>query len=83
MRTCDVCQKTLGVFNKRGFLYGPVCPIYGFGGVAITLLLSNFMKTIDNVSLVDSIWISTIVIMFIWGTFEYISSWLMENLFHA
>ena len=22
------CILTLGVFNKRGFLYGPVCPIY-------------------------------------------------------
>ena len=70
-------------FVNRGFLIGPYCPIYGFGGVAITLLLSNFMKTIDNVSLVDSIWISTIVIMFICGTLEYITSWLMEKLFHA
>ena len=70
-------------FVNRGFLIGPYCPIYGFGGVTITILLSNFMKTIDNVSLVDSIWISTIVIMFICGTLEYITSWLMEKLFHA
>ena len=61
-------------FVNRGFLIGPYCPIYGFGGVTITILLSNFMKTIDNVSLVDSIWISTIVIMFICGTLEYMTS---------
>ena len=70
-------------FVNRGFLIGPYCPIYGFGGVAITLLLSNFMKIIDNVSIVDSFWISTIVIMFICGTLEYLTSFVMEKLFHA
>ena len=64
--TCKLIQYKR--FINRGFLIGPYCPIYGFGGVTITILLSNFMKTIDNVSLVDSIWISTIVIMFICGT---------------
>lgn len=70
-------------FVNRGFLIGPYCPIYGFGGVAITILLSNFMKTIDQVSLIDSIWISTIVIMCICGVLEYITSYVMEKLFHA
>ena len=32
------CLITVGTFHKRGFLYGPICPIYGFG--AILLLLS-------------------------------------------
>lgn len=81
-------EVTLGLFQhhkfvNRGFLIGPYCPIYGFGGVAITLLLSNFMKTIDSVSLVDSLWISTIVIMFICGTLEYATSYFMEKIFHA
>lgn len=70
-------------FINRGFLIGPYCHIYGFGGVAITLLLSNFMNIIDNVSIVDSLWISTIVIMFICGTLEYATSFVMEKLFHA
>lgn len=81
-------EVTLGLFQhhkfvNRGFLIGPYCPIYGFGGVAITLFLSNFMKTIDSVSLVDSLWISTIVIMFICGTLEYATSYIMEKIFHA
>ena len=70
-------------FVNRGFLIGPYCPIYGFGGVAITLLLGNFMQTMEKVSLLDSIWISTIVIMCICGTLEYVTSYLMEELFHA
>ena len=32
----------LGKFVKRGFLYGPVCPIYGFGAVLIILTLKKF-----------------------------------------
>ena len=24
---------TLGYFVKRGFLYGPLCPIYGYGAL--------------------------------------------------
>ena len=70
-------------FVNRGFLIGPYCPIYGFGGVAITILLRNFMLTKNAVSLVDSIWISTIVIMCICGILEYITSYVMEKLFHA
>ena len=83
-----IMEITLGFIEKRkfvnrGFLIGPYCPIYGFGGVAITILLSKFMITIDAVSLVDSIWISTIVIMCICGILEYVTSYLMEKLFHA
>lgn len=31
-------------FVNRGFLIGPYCPIYGFGGLAITILLKNYTK---------------------------------------
>ena len=29
-------------FINRGFLIGPICPIYGFGCLAIILLLSKY-----------------------------------------
>lgn len=70
-------------FVNRGFLIGPYCPIYGFGGIAITILLGNFMETMEAVSITDSIWISSIVIMCICGVLEYLTSYLMEKLFHA
>ena len=38
--TCKLIQ--FGRFINRGFLIGPWCPIYGFGTVLITLLLSRF-----------------------------------------
>ena len=25
------CAYEMGYFSKRGFLYGPICPIYGYG----------------------------------------------------
>ena len=34
----------LGRFVKRGFLYGPVCPIYGFGAILIILVLKNLKE---------------------------------------
>ena len=35
------CLVTLGTFMKRGFLYGPVRPLYGFAAVGITELLKR------------------------------------------
>lgn len=29
------CFLTLGKFEKRGFLYGPICPIYGCGAILL------------------------------------------------
>ncbi len=58
----------------RGFLIGPYCPIYGMGGVAVYLILSNYQN--------DP------VVLFVLGAvgasiLEYITSYLMEKLFHA
>ena len=41
------CVLTLGVFNKRGFLYGPVCPIYGFGAI---ILIESLKKNKNKYS---------------------------------
>lgn len=30
--------------SRQGFVYGPFCPIYGLGGVAMTILLQYFKK---------------------------------------
>ena len=35
------CLVTLGTFMKRGFLYGPVCPMYGFAAVGMIQLLKK------------------------------------------
>ncbi len=58
---------------NRGFLSGPVIPIYGFGAVSFVLLLSDINNPVY-------IFILGMVIASI---LEYFTSWAMEKLFHA
>lgn len=41
----EVCAHALkmGEYSNRGFLSMPICPIYGFGVLIITILLHPFM----------------------------------------
>lgn len=67
---CSVQQRR---FVNRGFLFGPLCPIYGVGAVAVVLILGR----VDNP-----------LLLFFLGAFvtcliEYVTGWLLEALFHA
>lgn len=66
------CVVTLGVFNKRGFLYGPICPIYGFGAIILITCLEN-IKT----NKIGKFFISLIA----FTAFEYVVSVVLESLF--
>ena len=60
--------------TARGFLIGPWCPIYGFGALFITLLLKKYYE--DPLVL--------FIMSFLLGTIlEYVTSYLMEKMFHA
>ena len=61
-------------FVNRGFLIGPYCPIYGFGGLAITILLKNYTK--DTIVLY-------LMAVIICGILEYLTSYIMEKIFKA
>ncbi len=61
-------------FVNRGFLYGPICPVYGFGGVVILLLPPSLYHT----------WVPLFFASMILCTaVEYLVSWIMEKMFHA
>ncbi len=61
-------------FVNRGFLHGPLCPIYGFGGLSILLLPQKLYST----------WFLLFCASMLFGTVvEYISSWILEKLFHT
>lgn len=70
--TCKLFQ--FHRFINRGFLIGPYCPIYGFGAVFVTLLLSGFSAYPVAVFLLA---------MLVCGALEYLTSYFMEKLFHA
>ena len=61
-------------FVNRGFLIGPYCPIYGFGVVIVSLLLTRASKHIIILFLLSSV---------ICGTLEYLTSYFMEKIFKA
>ena len=64
-----------GTFVKRGFLYGIVCPIYGFGAV-ILILLNDLISKKTN-----SIIIKMILMAIVFTVFEYFVSLVFELIF--
>ena len=61
-------------FVNRGFLVGPVCPIYGYGVVLVSLLLQKYQNDI-----VILFFMSVIIC----GILEYFTSFFMEKIFKA
>lgn len=61
-------------FINRGFLHGPLCPIYGCGGVVILFLPQAILSS----------WIPLFLSSMVLCTaVEYFISWLLEKLFHT
>lgn len=60
-------------FVNRGFLNGPLCPIYGLGVVLIDALLRPFG---------DSLAIQLVGSMLLGSALEYLAGFLLEKLFH-
>ena len=68
------CSIGAGHFINRGFLSGPVCPVYGFGAMAVILLLEPVKNSAALVFLLG---------MAVASVLEYITGWLLETLFHT
>ncbi|KRM10567.1 putative ABC transporter permease [Paucilactobacillus suebicus] len=61
-------------WTNSGFLIGPVVPVYGFSMMAVLAVVEPFEKNIAMLFVMSAILITMI---------EYVTSWLMEKLFHA
>lgn len=66
---CSIYQKK---FVNRGFLYGPICPIYGCGALIIFFFL---------MPLAYNVFLLFFSAMFLMSVLEYFVSWAMEKLF--
>lgn len=68
------CSVPAGRFVNRGFLNGPVCPVYGFGALLVVSFLTPFQ--------------SNVVLLFLSGAvvtsaLEYITAVILEKAFHT
>ena len=68
------CGLNEGHFINRGFLNGPVCPIYGAGGVCVILFLTPIK---DNIPL---LFVGSAVLT---SAMELITGYLLNKIFHA
>lgn len=61
-----------GYFVKRGFLFEPICPIYGFGAVLLLIATKKLYK---------KPFLKFLIAAIAFTLFEYIVSFLLEMLF--
>lgn len=73
---CEVAFAAIkcGEFINRGFLNGPVCPIYGFGVIGVALALSPIE---------DQLWLLYLGSVVLTTGIEFITGWALEKLFHT
>ncbi len=64
----------LGHFTNRGFLYGPICPIYGWGAIILIVLLQKYKSNSIKLFFYSAI---------IFSIFEYIVGFALDALFAA
>ena len=66
--------KEKGKLVNRGFLIGPLCPIYGFGAVFMTIFLSSYDK---------NPFLLFLLAVFLCSLLEYFTSYILEIIFKA
>ena len=64
----------LGHFTKRGFLFGPLCPIYGYGALILIIFLGKYRNNGIKLFTYSAI---------IFSIFEYLVSYVLEVLFNS
>lgn len=63
-----------GKLSNRGFLFGPYLPIYGFAAVIMVVIIKNLPS--------DDLWLIFLSAMLTGAILEYVTSFLLEKIFH-
>lgn len=76
---CTYCTITKGRWDNRGFLYGPIVPIYGVGAASLVGVAELLNKYAGGYT-----WWQVFLIGYFGSiVLEYSTSWALEKLFHA
>lgn len=73
------CTIKSGKWENRGFLYGPICPIYGTGALLIIII----MTATGGVDSSIAPWQVFVISVLGSAVLEYVTSFTLEKLFHA
>lgn len=76
---CCFVSIQFGKWSNRGFLYGPLCPIYGSGVIAVLLCVNADI----GFSRYSPLWQIFLVCAAGSAVLEFVTSYVMEKLFHA
>lgn len=68
---CSIIEKK---FVNRGFLMGPLCPVYGFGAILVIFLLKPFSGNV--------FYLFTMAVV-VTSTLEYATGWALETIFRT
>jgi uncharacterized membrane protein len=75
------CTIKAAKWDNRGFLFGPILPIYGVGGAILTVL-SDMLS--GGLAVYDYTWWQVFLVSFFGSiVLEYVTSWALEKMFHA
>lgn len=66
------CLISTHQFVKRGFLFGPICPIYGYAAVALILFFQEYKDKPVKLFFITSI---------VFTIFEYVTDYFLQALF--
>lgn len=78
---CTYCTCKGGHWQNRGFLYGPVCPIYG-SGVVLALVVFHLIPSTGTGSS-HPVWQIFLICAIGSAILEFCTSWVLEKCFHA
>ena len=70
------CSLTKHHFQNRGFLFGPICPIYGASALLFIAVMSVIPEDLPN-------WALFLIFAAGSAIVEFVTSWYMEKRFHA
>ena len=66
------CLVTTHEFVKRGFLFGPICPMYGYGALILILCFEKYKNKPFKIFILAAL---------VFSVFEYVTDFFLQALF--